>query len=200
MDMVYLKNTRLLLLATAVGVACAAYAQPAPNPAPDRPVPPNVPGRPELPDRPFPPMLRGEGAGAGIEGRLMSILTEEQRRSLREAMQDQREKIRDLEEKLRGTRREILEASLKPEFDEPGLREKAMAAAQAEAELTVLRPNPIPQVKPPLTPGQIERLKEPMFPGPGRFGNQRPFARPQGPRDENGLPPRPQAPAPSPQQ
>jgi Spy/CpxP family protein refolding chaperone len=194
MDMIFLRNTRLLLLAIGAGVALAAYAQSTPNGAPDRPLPPALPGRPDLGDRPFPPMLRGEGAGGSLEGRLMSILTDEQRRSLRDAMQDQREKIRELEVQLRGSRRAVLEASLKPEFDEQGLREKAMVAAKAEAELTVLRAKAVSQLKPPLTPGQIERLKEPMVPGPGRFGNQRLLGRPDGPRDDNGLPPGPEVP------
>ena len=191
--MALVRYTRKWLLVASVGAALAGFAQPEPNPPPNRPVRPNPPGRP---DRPLPPMLRGEAPGAGTEGRLMSVLTDEQRRSFREAMQGQREKMRDWEEKVRTTRREILEASLKPDFDEQALREKALAAAKAETELMVLRAKAISQIKPPLTPGQIERLKEPMLPGNGRFRDQRPLGRPGAPRDENDLPLRPEAPPP----
>src|SRR5262249_29697806 len=78
------------------------------------------------------------GGGPGIE-RVFSVLTDEQRASLREAMEGQFEKVRGLEEKLREARRALLEAALVEKFDETAVREKAEAAAKLEAEVTVIR-------------------------------------------------------------
>ena len=138
----------------------------------------------------------GPGRFAPGFERLFSILTEEQRASLREAMQSQREKMREAEEKLRDARREIFELGLKEKFDEEAVREKALAAAKLDAEVTVLRAKAFSQMRPALSAEQIEKLKNLPPPGSETQGqSQRPRRRPEVQRDENGLPPKDRVPA-----
>src|SRR5436305_14420891 len=73
--------------------------------------------------------------GAGVAGRLspgfervLTVLTEEQRASMRQAMEAEREKIRELEQKIRDARRELFELGLREKIDEGTVREKAAAA------------------------------------------------------------------------
>jgi Spy/CpxP family protein refolding chaperone len=125
--------------------------------------------------------------GTGFE-RLMAVLTDEQRRSLREAMEAQREKMRPLEEKLQAARREVFELGLAKNFDEETVRNKAMAAAKLDAELTVLRTKALSEMRPPLSIEQLARLRG----GPdetGEIRGERPRV-PEQQRDENGLPPK----------
>src|SRR5438067_13744615 len=74
----------------------------------------------------------GGRAGAGYQ-RLLSVLTEEQKASLREAMDEHREKVRELEEKLRVASRELYAAGLSGNFDEDRVHEKAATVAKLEA-------------------------------------------------------------------
>lgn len=129
------------------------------------------------------------------------VLTEEQRESFRDAMESHRAELRELEENLRVARRETFQASVAREFNEERVRQRAMAVARAEADLTVLRARALSQIKPPLSPEQIERLNNaPLLEGGAprpefrRDGPQPPRGdRPaRGPRDENDLPPRPE--------
>jgi Spy/CpxP family protein refolding chaperone len=126
------------------------------------------------------------------------VLTEDQRASFREAMESQRGKLRELDEKLRGARREALQASVALKFDEEVVRQKAMAVAGLEAEMTVVRARALSQMKPSLSADQIEKLKnQPPFEGGApRPGFQRDEPRrgdrpARGPRDEHDLPPKP---------
>jgi len=59
----------------------------------------------------------------------MSVLTEEQRASMREAMAGEREKIRELEQKIREARKELFELGI-PKIRRTVVREKALAAAK----------------------------------------------------------------------
>jgi Spy/CpxP family protein refolding chaperone len=138
----------------------------------------------------------------------MRVLTDEQRESLRDAMRDQREKMQPIEEKLLEARKDLLQAGLVEKFDEDAIRAKALKVAKMEAELAVLRAKAFSQIKPPLTPDQIEEIKNlpVMSAGAGR-GLGRPAARGDGPdqprrqfqrpppgeRDGNDLPPKPKA-------
>jgi Spy/CpxP family protein refolding chaperone len=132
--------------------------------------------------------------GIGPE-RLMNLLTEEQRASLREIMAGQREKARDLEEKARDARRALYETGLLDKFDEEATRQKAMAAAKLDAELTVLRLKALSQVRPPLSAQQLQKLATPQsFPGQAQDETPR-RRRFDFPRDENGLPPKDRVPA-----
>jgi Spy/CpxP family protein refolding chaperone len=135
------------------------------------------------------PRMAGGPAGRFVPGieRLQAILTEEQRASLREAMEGQREKMRDLEEKTRAARQGLLMAGLTEKFDEEAVRQKALSAAKLEAEMTVLRARAFSKMRPPLSPEQLEKLKAP----PADRGEDRPEPprrRPEIRRDEHGLP------------
>lgn len=130
---------------------------------------------------------------AGFE-RIYNVLTEEQRASLRDAMQSQREKLRDAEEKLRDARRQIFEAALLDKFDEAAVRDKATAAAKLEAEMMVVRAKAFSQMRPPLSAEQLEKLKNLSSTG-SEIQTDRARRRPEVPRDENGLPPKDRVPA-----
>jgi Spy/CpxP family protein refolding chaperone len=172
------------LLAALLGSLIAASAQPEKNSGPE--------GRPpagQEPARGQRPQMAGGPAGRfgpGFE-RVQSVLTEDQRASLREAMQGQREKMRDLDEKMRDVRQGLLLAGLVEKFDEEAVRAKALAAAKLEAEMTVLRAKAFSQMRPVLSPEQIEKLKAPPA-NRGEDQPETPRRRPDGPRDENGLP------------
>jgi Spy/CpxP family protein refolding chaperone len=119
--------------------------------------------------------------------RVMGVLTEEQRASLRIVMEEQREKVRDLEEKARDARKEVFEAGLAEKFDEAVVRQKATEVAKVDAELIVLRVKAFSQMRPPLSAEQVQKLKN-LTPGAAenRPGPDR--SRPDIKRDENGLP------------
>jgi len=129
---------------------------------------------------------------AGFE-RIFNILTEEQRASLREAMQSQRDKMREEEEKLRDARREIFEAALVEKFDEQTVRQKATAAAKLEADMMVLRAKAFSKMHPPLSAEQLEKLKS-SVPSGSETQPDRPRRRPEISRDDNGLPPKDRVP------
>lgn len=143
------------------------------------------PNRRASPDRP----QAGERMGPGFE-RVMTVLTEEQRASFRRAMEAQRESMRGLEPKLRAARRELSDAGLNGTFDETAVREKALAVATLEAEMTVLRTKALSQIQPPLSPEQIVKLKADEAPG-RRGPAERANPAPAPGRDENDLPPKP---------
>ncbi len=166
-------------IATILGYAAAAPAQGQPQ-SPDRP-------RPERPQQ-FP---GGFGRfGPGFE-RLVGVLTDEQRASLREAMEGQREKMRELEEKIRDARKDLFEAGIAEKFDEEYVRNKAMAAAKLETEMTVLRARAFSQLRPKLSPEQLEKIRNAPLREPGIGRNEgAPRRRPNRERDENGLPPK----------
>jgi Spy/CpxP family protein refolding chaperone len=170
-------NLRWLVLAALV-VSCAGMAGDA-QPQPKRPQGPAEKG-PQF----------GPGAGRFGPGyqRLLSILTEEQKMSLREAMEQQREKVRDVEEKLRETTRELYAAGLTGKFDEESVRQKASSVAKWEAEMTVLRFKAFSQMRPQLSAEQIAKLREQQGSETGPIQGELPRKRREGPRDENGLP------------
>jgi Spy/CpxP family protein refolding chaperone len=157
------------------------------------PPPQRIPGRPALPQG-------GQGffmAGLGPVG---NILTDEQRASFRQAMEAQREKLRDVETKLRAARRQLLEAGLDGTFDEAAVRKQALAVASLEAEMAVIRAKAISQLQPPLSPEQIEKVKNGLATAPIRTGPRADELRPPNAgrrrdltstnRDENDLPPK----------
>jgi Spy/CpxP family protein refolding chaperone len=134
------------------------------------------------------------GAGRFSPGfeRVLSVLTEEQRTSMREAMAADREKIRELEGKIRDSRKELFELGLREKFDEAAVREKAAAVANLDAEMTVLRVKAISKIRPPLTAEQIDKIKS-ADPGNPDSQPDPPRRRRDIPRDENGLPLKEQA-------
>ena len=176
---IYLKLAAIPVAAALLGIATVALAQPR-QPSPDQP----RAGRPQQPPGAF------GRFGPGFE-RVMGVLTDEQRSSLREIIEGQRAQMRELEEKLRDARKDLLEAGLSEKFDEEGLRHKAMAAARLEAEMTVLRAKAFSQLRPRLSADQIEKIKKAPLRGPGEGQDEpSPRRRPSRERDENGLPPK----------
>jgi Spy/CpxP family protein refolding chaperone len=191
-----MKQTKAFLvqaLAAIVGVVVTASAQSAAD-NPPKTQPPQSTGKSGRGTRPVAPGGMGL-MGAGI-ARVLSVLTEEQRASLREAMGAQRAKAGDLERRLHEARVEVFNATITEKFDEDVVRQKALALARLEAELTVLRAKALTQMHPPLTAEQIEQIKNPGSPGTNE-GSGSPARRrhPEVPRDENGLPPKDVAPS-----
>ena len=109
-------------------------------------------------------------AGVAIGGPY-GVLTDEQRVSYQALMKAARGKLVELESKLRAAHQDVVATSVTAPFDENLMREKALAAAQIEAEMVVLRAKVYSQVQPPLSPEQIEKVKS------GQPGPPRPFER-----------------------
>lgn len=167
-----LHPTTLLALAAALGLQFAPPAQA--QTEPDRPSRPNPPagearrGQPGGPDG-----FRG-GPGQGLPG-MERVLTEDQRDSLRQAMESQREKLRGLQEKIRDTRKALMTATLAAEFKDDAVKAKALEVAKLEAEVTVLRLKALSEVQPALSQEQVEKLLNPPQPrglGPDDGGNR----------------------------
>ena len=108
-------------------------------------------------------------AGARFFPALNRVLTEEQRQSLRAALESQRDKMPALEEKVRASRRALLDAAIGGKFDENLARQGAEASAGAEAELAVIYARALSQMQPPLSEQQVRQLKNFQ---PGQFQPQ----------------------------
>ena len=127
--------------------------------------------------------------GPGYQ-RLLSVLTDEQKDSLRAAMDQQREKVRELEDRLRDATRDLYASGLMGSFDEDLVRKKADTVAKLEADMTVLRFKAFSRMRPQLSSEQLAKLRE-LPAGPGGeapIQGELPRKRPDRPRDENGLP------------
>ena len=144
-----MKTTRFHICLTAIFIAVACWNSKAQTPAQQQRPQNFVPG-----ERFFPMLNR--------------VLTDEQRESLGSAAQAQREQIRTLEEKLMTARRALLDSAIGGKSDESLIHQNAEALAKAEAELMVIYVKALSQIKPPLSPQQVEQLKN-FQPGPGRF-------------------------------
>ena len=127
---------------------------------------------------------------------LNRVLTEEQRQSLRAALELQRDKMPPLEEKLRASRRALLDAAAGGKFDENLARQNAEASAGAEAELAVIYVRALSQMRPPLSAQQVGQLKnsqpgqfQPPAGPPAKTAPEKHLALPPPlPRDTNDLP------------
>jgi Spy/CpxP family protein refolding chaperone len=120
--------------------------------------------------------------------RVLGVLTEQQRASMRQATVADREKVRELEEKIRNTRRELFELGLREKFDEAAVCEKANTAAKLDADMMVLRVKAISQIRPPLTAEQIQKIRSSPAAEMAEPQAEAPRRRRDIPRDENGLP------------
>jgi hypothetical protein len=98
------------------------------------------------------------GGTAGI-GRVLMVLTAEQRKSLLKAFEPDHSKVLELERKLRQARRAAMEISLAKEFKEGDLRDKLEAAAQMDTELTIIRARAMASIQPPLSSEQLDQIK-----------------------------------------
>lgn len=110
-----------------------------------------------------PPAL---AAGERFFPALNRVLTDAQRQSLRAALGSQRDKILSLEERLRASRRALLETAVGGSFSETSARPSAEAAAGAESELALIFARALSQMRPPLTPQQVQQLNNSQ---PGQF-------------------------------
>ncbi len=170
------------------GVAFAAMAQETNSPGQ------RVPPVNRRPQPPAGPARLAEGLGS-----VVTILTEEQRVSLAQALQSQREQVRELEVKIRAARGALFEAGLGGRFDEETVRKQAQVLAGLQVERTVLSLRALSEVKPPLSSEQIERMKNVGPVAPGRVGPRAGIGGPGGERrralintnrDQNDLPPK----------
>lgn len=136
---------RMLVVSLLAGLLCNPVLA---QPQPDR-LPPRQP-------RPAPEGLRPQPMSQppGIE----TILTGEQRESLRRAMQAGRKKNQALQEQIRTARQALLQHAFAAESTEATLREHAQALAKLEAELQVIRLRAISEVEPALAPEQVEKI------------------------------------------
>lgn len=94
----------------------------------------------------------------------MSVLTEAQRNSYMENMKANRDKQMELRMQVNALQKDIFETTLTNKWDENLIREKAMAQAKIEAEMTVLNAKAFSEIQPPLTAEQIDKLKGPPAP------------------------------------
>lgn len=102
---------------------------------------------------------QGFGAGDRLFPALSRVLTDEQRKAFRTAIESQSEKIQPLEEKMRASRKALLDEIASGQFDETAARQNADESAKAEAELTVIFARALSQIQPPLSAQQIEQMK-----------------------------------------
>ena len=188
-------SLRLAALATLFVGVLNISAQPSPDEKKDK----RTPRERQIPrgERPVGGLQPGAARGQ-LFPMMERVLTEEQKESLRAAMETQREKTRALDEKIRDARRELFKAGLTDSFDEESIRAKAIEVGKLDAELTVLRAKAFSKMKPSLSAEQIEQLKNPPpFAGEGGEGRpanaRRPSRSAPGERDENDLPSKPRA-------
>lgn len=157
----FLKLVILMAMVAALVLQACLSAQAQPDPSrPDRPKQPDRETRPDQPGGP--PGFRG-GPGQALP--LMErVLTEEQRDSLRQAMESQREKMRGLQENIRAARQAMMKAALADEFKEDVVKAKALEVAKLEAEVGVMRLRALSEVQPALTEEQLEKILNPPQP------------------------------------
>lgn len=86
-------------------------------------------------------------------------LEPEQRRALREAMQQVREKSRNLAEKLRASRAKLQDAIWSQNLRENVIREHMREVTKLETELALIRARALASIRPKLTQDQFERLR-----------------------------------------
>lgn len=147
---------------------------------------------------PHPVAPQSGGVASRLDGPdrvIINLLTEEQRDSFRQAVRVQRQPVRELEIKLLEARKELIGVSASPPLDEKAVRAQATVVGNLEIELAVLRAKVLSQIKPPLSAGQIEKIKMLSggmdLPVRARAMNGPASIKPterSSPRDENDLP------------
>ena len=108
------------------------------------------------------PLRRAAAANAGLSGlaSFEQVLTEEQRRQMREFIQQQGPDFRENFRQLAELRRELQEAALSGQVDEKLIKEKTEAIAKLEAEQLRVRTLALAKVAPSLTPEQRQKIKQ----------------------------------------
>lgn len=166
----------LLLVAMLLLGIGLATAQPATDEAKPTRLPPR---RAPMGERPG---FQPGGLGSQFFTLVDRVLTDDQKASLRTAMESRGDQMRDIEDKLRAAHRELLKAAMMEKFDEDSVRAKATEVSKLDIELAVLRAKAFSEMQPPLSPDQIQQLRR----MPGRDGEGRP---PRPTRDEIAPPP-----------
>ncbi len=125
---------------------------------------PSFAGEAEKPVRPAAKALARNPAGvAGPQGGVAAferVLTDDQRRKLREAMQENASKTRATQQEAIKLRRELQEAVLNGEAGEAVIKQRTEAIAKLEAEALAARMTAIAAIAGTLTPEQKEKIKE----------------------------------------
>jgi Spy/CpxP family protein refolding chaperone len=138
-------------------------------------------------------------AGDRLFPGLTQVLTDAQRESLRAALKLQYGQMQPLAEQMRVSRQALLSEITDGSFNEASARQDAQAAANAEAELTVIYARALSQMSPPLSAAQIQQVRNfqpsqfQRGAGANDAGQSVPPAPqlpmpPEMPRDSNGLP------------
>jgi Spy/CpxP family protein refolding chaperone len=108
-------------------------------------------------------LARTQTGVAGPQGGVAAferVLTDEQRKKLREATRANTGKIRGNQQEVLKLRRELQEAALAGQANEAEIKEKAEAISKLEAETLAARMNAIAQIAATLTPEQKQKIKE----------------------------------------
>lgn len=102
----------------------------------------------------------GFGGPLSSTGAFEQVLTEEQRKKLREYTQENSETARKSQQEALQMRRELQEAVLSGKADESAIKEKSEAIAKLESEVFAARLNAMAKVAKTFTPEQREKIKE----------------------------------------
>jgi len=124
------------------------------------------------------------GQPGGDRGR-GAWLDDQQRQTVRDALQKENDQIQKLETQLREAQKELMKVVLAEKFEEKVVREKAEAVAKIQTELLMIRAKAYASVAPTLKPEQRESMVNSSFSymmmsgafggrgGPGGFGGDR---------------------------
>lgn len=163
-----LQSSRWILTLAATLLLATPALLPA-QPQPDRPDGPPGAERRRLRQQPG---LQPGGPQQGVP-LMEQVLTEDQRESMRKAMETHRETLRGHQEKMRDARKALMNAALAEDFKEDVVHAKALEVAKLEADLTVMRLKALAEVQPALTKEQLEQLTNPQpHPGLAPGGNR----------------------------
>jgi hypothetical protein len=189
-----MKTNRISIIAGVIAGLLTAFLASAQPDRTDRPgrrsVPPEGPPPAERPSgERSSGAMRAPGSYTPGPERIFTVLTQEQRMSLREVMLENREQSQEMERKIRNLRAELLDDALARDFREEAFRRKAMEVAKLEAERMTMMAKAFSQVQPPLSSRQVEQLKRSGPPQSNNSDrNRQRNSRP--PRDRNDQPPR----------
>jgi heavy-metal resistance protein len=88
-----------------------------------------------------------------------SVLNADQRLRYREALEGSRARMEELDTQLRQLQKELDDAMLDEHLNVDLIRDKAVVIARAEAEKTLIRARALAEIRPSLTPEQLDKLR-----------------------------------------
>lgn len=189
---------KLCLLVPALAATLLFAADSSAQPNPERPYREGAPAgegrRLQRPPQDMQP--GGPGGFRGSQGLpvMEQVLTEDQRDSMRQAMEAQRETMRGLQEKIRDARKALMTAALAEDYNEAKVKARALEVAKLEAEIAVIRLKALAEVQPALSKEQLDKILNPQPRGAEmREDGERPARRRANrpPGDEAPRPPQP---------